>query len=99
MKDIVHLEFSRELKCISHFSYCSRDFEATDVSWLKVALDTKMMGASHGSETKVNQITRNILHIHMFHIIVALLSNLSDFQFLKNDKNFFFCLSDNVRSK
>jgi len=78
VENIMDLEFFRELKSISNFSSSSTNFEWTDVSRSQLSFDTKAVRASHGSDTKVNEITRDILHVCVLSVIVALLATLSN---------------------
>src|SRR4051812_35728602 len=93
------LSFFRELKSISNFSSSSTIFEWSDVSRSQLYFDTKMVRAYHGSDTKVNEITRDILHVRVLSVIIALLATLSNLQIFKNDVHFLLRLSYNVRAK
>src|SRR3954464_3159629 len=99
VENMMDLEFFRELKSISNFSSPSTNFEWTDVSRSQLSFDTKAVRASHGSDTKVNEITRDILHVRVLPVIVALLAALSNLQIFKNDMHLLLCLSYNVRAK
>src|SRR5215216_3527908 len=99
VENIMDLEFFRELKSVSNFSSSSTNFEWTDVSRSQLSFDTKTVRASHGSDTKVNEITRGILHVRVLSVIIALLATLSNLQIFKNDVHFLLRLSHNVRSK
>src|SRR3954470_1028712 len=95
----MNLEFFRKLKSISNFSSSPTNFEGTDVSRSQLSFDTKAVCASHGSDTKVNEITRDILHVRVLPVIIALLATLSNLQIFKNDVHLILRLSYNVRAK
>src|SRR3954471_2617079 len=99
VKNMMDLEFFRRLKSIRNFSSSSMNFEWTDVSRSQLSFDTKTVRASHGSDTKVNETTREILHVRVLSVIIALLATLSNLQIFKNDMNFLLRLSYNVRAK
>src|SRR3954467_13508628 len=61
VENIMNLEFFQEFKSIRNFSSSSTNFEWTNVSRSQLSFDTKAVRASHGSDTKVNEITRDIL--------------------------------------
>src|SRR3954463_12720403 len=99
VENIMNLEFFRELQGIRNFSSSSTNFEGTDVSRSQLSFDTKAVCASHGSDTKVNEITRDILHVRVLSVIVALLAALSNLQIFKNDVHLLLCLGYNVRAR
>src|SRR3954468_19956263 len=99
VKNIMNFEFFREFKSIRNFPSSSTNFEWTDVSRSQLSFDTKAVGASHGSDTEVNEITRDIHHVRVLSVIIALLAALSNLQIFKNDVHLLLCLSYNVRAK
>src|SRR3954471_23348815 len=99
VENIMNLEFFRELKSISNLSSSTTNFEWTDVSRSQLSFDTKAVCASHGSDTKVHEITRGIHHVRVLPVIIALLTTLSNLQALKNDMHLLLCLSYNVKAK
>src|SRR3954465_4699948 len=99
VENIMNFEFLRELQGIRNFSSSTTNFEGTDVSRSQLSFDTKTVCAFHGSDTKVNEITRCIHHVRVLPVIVALLTTLSNLQVLKNDMHLLLCLSYNVRAK
>src|SRR4051812_3400192 len=99
VENIMNLEFFRELKSISNFSSSSTNFERTDVSRSQLPFDTKTVRAFHGSDTKVNEITRDIHHVRVLPVIISLLATLSNLQIFKNDVHLLLRLSYNVRAK
>src|SRR3954468_7075841 len=99
LENIMDLEFFRELKSIRNFSSSSTNFEWTDVSRSQLSFDTKTVYAFHGSDTKVNEITRDILHVRVISVIIALLATMSNLQIFKNDVHILLRLSYNVRAK
>src|SRR3954468_8793148 len=99
VENIMDLEFFRELKSISNLSSSSTNFERTDVSRSQLSFDTKTVCAFHGSDTKVNEITRGIHHVRVLPVIIALLATLSNLQIFKNDMHLLLRLSYNVRAK
>src|SRR3954469_2372664 len=99
VENIMNFEFFRELKSIRNFSSSSTNFEWTDVSRSQLSFNTKMVSASHGSDTEVNEITRDIHHVRVLPVIIALLAALSNLQIFKNDVHLLLCLGYNVRAK
>src|SRR3954471_5787312 len=99
VENIMDLEFFRELKSISNFSSSPTNFEWTDVSRSQLSFDTKTMSAYHGSDTEINEITRDIHHVRVLPVIIALLATLSNLQIFKNDVHLLLCLGYNVRAK
>src|SRR3954470_24405522 len=99
VENIMNLEFLREFKSIRNFSSSSTNFEWTDISRSQLSFDTKAVSASHGSDTEVNEITRDIHHVRVLPVIIALLAALSNLQIFKNDVHLLLCLSYNVRAK
>src|SRR3954468_1938961 len=99
VENIMDFEFFGELKSVSNFSSSATNFERTDVSRSQLSFDTKTVSAFHGSDTKVNEITRDIHHVRVLPVIIALLVTLSNLQILKNDMHLLLCLSYNVRAK
>src|SRR3954465_2367114 len=99
VENIMNFEFFRELKSIRNFSSSSTNFEWINVSRSQLSFDTKTVSASHGSDTKVNKITRDIHHVRVLPVIIALLAALSNLQIFKNDVHLLLCLSYNVRAK
>src|SRR3954464_353271 len=99
VENIMNLEFFREFKSIRNFSSSSTNFEWTNVSRSQLPFDTKTVSASHGSDTEVNEITRDIHHVRVLPVIIALLAALSNLQIFENDVHLLLCLSYNVRDK
>src|SRR3954470_12968130 len=99
VENIMDLEFFRELKSISNFSSSSTNFKRTDVSRSQLSFDTKTVCAFHGSDTKVNEITRDINHVCVLSVIIALLVTLSNLQIFKNDMHLLLRLGYNVGAK
>src|SRR3954465_2676485 len=99
VENIMNFEFFRELKSIRNFSSSPTNFEWTDVSRSQLSFDTKTVRASQGSDTKVNEITRDILHVRVLPVIIALLATLSNLQIFENDMHLLLRLSYNVRAK
>src|SRR5215216_3708162 len=99
VENIMDFEFFRELQGISNFSSSTTNLEWTDVSRSQLSFDTEAVCTSHGSDTKVHEITRGIHHVRVLPVIVALLTTLSNLQVLKNDMHLLLCLGYNVRAK
>src|SRR3954468_7458847 len=99
VKNIMNFEIFRELKSIGNFSSSSTNFEWTDVSRSQLSFDTNAVRASHGSDTKVNEITRDILHVRVLPVIIALLAALINLQVFKNDVHLLLGVLQNVRAK
>ena len=75
VKNIVHLgELFWKFQPVGKFSTSCKNLERTNVSWSQLALDTEALCASHGSDTKIRQITRRIDHVPVRAIIIAFLT-------------------------
>src|SRR3954466_1771634 len=86
VEDIMDFEFFWKLQCISNFSSSTTYLERTDVSRSQLSFDTEAVCSSHGSDTKVDEVTRGIYHICVLAVIVALLTTLSNLQDRKSTR-------------